>query len=110
MRRDFTYIDDIVAGVIGALDHPPEQEPPHRVFNLGNHTPVELERFIQVIADAAGRPAEKIYKPMQPGDMIETMADTSRAQAAFGFEPTTAIEQGLPRVVAWCRDYFGDDA
>ncbi|WP_046658279.1 NAD-dependent epimerase/dehydratase family protein [Lysobacter capsici] len=110
MRRDFTYIDDIVAGVIGALDHPPEQEPPHRVFNLGNHTPVELERFIQVIADAAGRPAEKIYKPMQPGDMIETMADTSRAQAAFGFEPATAIEQGLPRVVAWCRDYFGDDA
>ncbi|UOF14685.1 NAD-dependent epimerase/dehydratase family protein [Lysobacter capsici] len=110
MRRDFTYIDDIVAGVIGALDHPPEQEPPHRVFNLGNHTPVELERFIQVIADAAGRPAEKIYKPMQPGDMIETMADTSRAQAALGFEPTTAIEQGLPRVVAWCRDYFGDDA
>jgi UDP-glucuronate 4-epimerase len=110
MRRDFTYIDDIVAGVIGALDHPPEQDPPHRVFNLGNHTPVELERFIQVIADAAGRPAEKIYKPMQPGDMIETMADTSRAQAAFGFEPTTAIEQGLPRVVAWCRDYFGDDA
>ncbi len=110
MRRDFTYIDDIVAGVIGALDHPPEQDPPHRVFNLGNHTPVELERFIQVIADAAGRPAEKIYKPMQPGDMIETMADTSRAQAAFGFEPATTIEQGLPRVVAWCRDYFGDDA
>jgi len=110
MRRDFTYIDDIVAGVIGALDHPPEQDPPHRVFNLGNHTPVELERFIQVIADAAGRPAEKIYKPMQPGDMIETMADTSRARAAFGFEPATAIEQGLPRVVEWCRDYFGDDA
>ncbi|QWF16809.1 NAD-dependent epimerase/dehydratase family protein [Lysobacter capsici] len=110
MRRDFTYIDDIVAGVIGALDHPPEQDPPHRVFNLGNHTPVELERFIQVIADAAGRPAEKVYKPMQPGDMIETMADTSRAQAAFGFEPATAIEQGLPRVVEWCRDYFGDDA
>ncbi|KRB08167.1 NAD-dependent epimerase/dehydratase family protein [Lysobacter sp. Root690] len=110
MRRDFTYIDDIVAGVIGALDHPPEQDPPHRVFNLGNHTPVELERFIQVIADAAGRPAEKIYKPMQPGDMIETMADTSRARAAFGFEPATAIELGLPRVVAWCRDYFGDDA
>ncbi|MBW8810065.1 MAG: NAD-dependent epimerase/dehydratase family protein [Lysobacter sp.] len=110
MRRDFTYIDDIVAGVIGALDHPPEQDPPHRVFNLGNHTPVELERFIQVIADAAGRPAEKVYKPMQPGDMIETMADTSRAHAAFGFEPATAIEQGLPRVVEWCRDYFGDDA
>ncbi|MGO4262532.1 NAD-dependent epimerase/dehydratase family protein [Lysobacter sp. TAB13] len=110
MRRDFTYIDDIVAGVIGALDHPPESDPPHRVFNLGNHTPVELERFIEVIADAAGRPAQKVYKPMQPGDMVETMADTSRAQAAFGFEPATTIEVGLPRVVEWCRSYFGDNA
>ncbi|WP_394538676.1 SDR family NAD(P)-dependent oxidoreductase [Lysobacter enzymogenes] len=110
MRRDFTYIDDIVAGVIGALDHPPQDAPPHRVFNLGNHTPVELERFIQVIEDAAGRPAQKVYKPMQPGDMVETMADTARARAAFGFEPATSIEAGLPGVVAWCRDYFGDNA
>jgi len=110
MRRDFTYIDDIVAGVIGALDHPPQDTPPHRVFNLGNHTPVELERFIQVIEDAAGRPAQKVYKPMQPGDMVETMADTARAHAAFGFEPATSIEAGLPGVVAWCRDYFGDNA
>ncbi len=110
MRRDFTYIDDIVAGVIGALDHPPEETPPHRVFNLGNHTPVELERFIQVIEDAAGRPAQKVYQPMQPGDMVETMADTARAYAAFGFEPATSIEAGLPGVVAWCRDYFGDNA
>ena len=110
MRRDFTYIDDIVAGVLGALDAPPGEEPPHRVFNLGNHTPVELERFIAVIEQAAGRPAEKRYREMQPGDMVETMADTTRARDAFGFEPTTAIEAGLPRVVAWCRDYFGDRA
>jgi len=115
MRRDFTYIDDIVAGVLGALDAPPGAEPPrhaapHRVFNLGNHTPVELERFIAVIEQAAGKPAQKIYTEMQPGDMIETMADTSRAKAAFGFEPATTIEAGLPRVVAWCRDYFGDRA
>ena len=115
MRRDFTWIDDIVAGVVGALDNPPNDDPshraaPHRVFNLGNHTPVELERFIAVIAQAAGRPAQKVYKDMQPGDMIETMADTSRAKAAFGFEPSTPIEAGLPRVVAWCRDYFGDRA
>ena len=107
MRRDFTFIDDIVAGVLGALDHPPEDDPPHRVFNLGNHTPVELEYFIDVIARAAGKPVEKIYKPMQPGDMVETMADTARAQAAFGFAPETAIETGLPLVVDWCRDYFG---
>ncbi|MGO1002224.1 NAD-dependent epimerase/dehydratase family protein [Lysobacter sp. CA196] len=110
MRRDFTYIDDIVAGVLGALAHPSDQDPPHRVFNLGNHTPVELERFIAVIEQAAGRNAEKVYKPMQPGDMIETMADTGRAQAAFGFEPSTSIELGLPRVVEWCRGYFGERA
>ena len=60
-----------------------------------------------MIARAAGKPVEKIYKPMQPGDMVETMADTSRAHAAFGFEPATAIESGLPQVVDWCRDYFG---
>jgi UDP-glucuronate 4-epimerase len=110
MRRDFTFIDDIVAGVVGALDHPSNEDSPHRVFNLGNHTPVELERFIAVIEQAAGKPAHKIYREMQPGDMIETMADTSRAKAAFGFEPATSIEEGLPQVVAWCRDYFGDRA
>jgi len=110
MRRDFTFIDDIVAGVLGALENPPVDDPPHRVFNLGNHTPVELERFIAVIEAAAGKTAEKIYKPMQPGDMVETMADTARAKAAFGFEPATSIDAGLPRVVAWCRDYFGKNA
>jgi UDP-glucuronate 4-epimerase len=107
MRRDFTFIDDIVAGVLGALAAPPLQDPPHRFFNLGNHTPVELEYFIDVIGRAAGKPVEKIYKPMQPGDMVETMADTTRAHAAFGFEPATSIEVGLPQVVDWCRDYFG---
>ncbi|HVR81989.1 MAG TPA: NAD-dependent epimerase/dehydratase family protein [Luteimonas sp.] len=110
MRRDFTCIDDIVAGVLGALDHPSQDDPPHRVFNLGNHTPVELEHFIAVIESAAGKPADKTYKPMQPGDMVETMADTARARAAFGFEPTTTIESALPQVVYWCRDYFGDNA
>src|SRR4249919_1943141 len=93
MRRDFTFIDDIVAGVLGAMASPPPQDPPHRVFNLGNHTPVEL-----------------VYKPMQPGDMVETMADTARAHAAFGFEPSTSIDAGLPSVVDWCRDYFGANA
>jgi UDP-glucuronate 4-epimerase len=63
-----------------------------------------------VIEQAAGKPAQKVYREMQPGDMIETMADTSRAKAAFGFEPATSIEEGLPKVVTWCRDYFGDRA
>ncbi|MBO9717286.1 MAG: NAD-dependent epimerase/dehydratase family protein [Pseudoxanthomonas sp.] len=111
MRRDFTHVSDIVAGILGALDLPAGEEAvPHRVFNLGNHTPVELERFIAVIEQAAGRAAQKLYRPMQPGDMVETMADTSRAHAAFGFEPRTPIETGLPPVVHWCRDYFGDAA
>jgi UDP-glucuronate 4-epimerase len=119
MRRDFTFIDDIVAGVLAAMDHPPQadaeggpgqHQPAHRVFNLGNHTPVELEHFIAVIEQAAGRPAQKIYRDMQPGDMVATMADTTRAKAALGFEPRTSIEAGLPQVVAWCRDYFGDKA
>lgn len=110
MRRDFTHVDDIVRGVLGALDHPSADPVPHRVFNLGNHTPVELEYFIAVIEQAAGRGAEKIYKPMQPGDMVATMADTARAKAAFGFEPATPIEAGLPPVVEWCREYFGERA
>jgi len=110
MRRDFTHVDDIVAGVLGALDTPSQASPPHQVFNLGNHAPVELEHFIDVIGRAAGRPVEKVYKPMQPGDMVETMADTARAKAAFGFEPRIAIEDGLPPVVQWCRDYFGERA
>jgi len=71
---------------------------------------VELERFIAVIEAAAGKPALRDYQPMQPGDMIETMADTSAARAAFGFAPTTTIEAALPGVVAWCRDYFGGAA
>lgn len=107
MRRDFTHVSDIVAGILGALSHPAAGTTPHQLFNLGNHTPVELEHFIDVIAAAAGRPAQKVYKPMQPGDMVQTMADTSRARAAFGYEPVTPIEVGLPPVVAWCRDYFG---
>jgi len=69
---------------------------------------VELEHFIAVIEGAAGRAAEKVYEPMQPGDMVETMADTARAREDFGFDPATPIESGMPPVVRWCRDYFGD--
>jgi UDP-glucuronate 4-epimerase len=110
MQRDFTHVSDIVAGILGALAHPCPEAIGHQVFNLGNHTPVELEHFIGVIEQAAGVVAQKVYKPMQPGDMVRTMADTARARAAFGYEPRTPIEEGLPPVVAWCRDYFGDAA
>jgi len=111
MRRDFTHIDDIVAGVLGALDTVPADngtDPPWQVYNLGNHRPVELEHFIAVIEQAAGRKAQRIDKPMQPGDMAETSADVTRSHAAFGFEPRTTIDEGLPPVVDWCREYFAD--
>ena len=111
MRRDFTFIDDIVAGVLGALEKIPHdngEAPPCDIYNLGNHRPVELEQFIEVIERAAGRNAIRVDKPMQPGDMIETSADVDRAHAAFGFVPKTTIDEGMPAVVAWCRDYFKD--
>lgn len=111
MRRDFTWIDDIVAGVLAALDTPPTDdgsEPPCAVYNLGNHRPEALEHFIAVIEQAAGRRAERIYQPLQPGDMVETSASIDEVRDALGFEPTTPIDVGLPKVVAWCRDYFGD--
>ncbi|MGH8322984.1 MAG: protein CapI, partial [Steroidobacteraceae bacterium] len=107
MRRDFTHIDDIVAGVLGALDHASVDDgtsPPCAIYNLGNHQPVELERFIAVIEKAAGRKAQRIDQPMQPGDMPETSADVDRAHAAFGFTLRITIEQGMPAVVAWCRE------
>ncbi len=109
MRRDFTHVDDIVAGVLAALDRPPADDgtaPPCRVYNLGNHQPEELADFIAVIEAAAGRPAVKIMKPMQAGDMLETAASTDRSRDDLGFVPRIGIAEGLPPVVAWCRDYF----
>jgi UDP-glucuronate 4-epimerase len=111
MRRDFTHIDDIVVGVLGALDHVPFDDgcdPPCAIYNLGNHRPIELEQFIAVIERAAGRKALRIDRPMQPGDMPETSAAVARAHAAFGFSPRRTVEEGMPEVVAWCRTYFGD--
>jgi UDP-glucuronate 4-epimerase len=111
MRRDFTHIDDIVVGVLGALDHPPADDhvdPPCAIYNLGNHRPVELEHFIAVIERAAGSKAQRVDKPMQPGDMVETSASVDRAHAAFGFYPQMTVDEGMPQVVTWCKAYFGD--
>ena len=97
--------------MLGALGHAQADDgvnPPCAVFNLGNHRPVELEHFIAVIEKAAGRRAQRIDKPMQPGDMVETSAAVARARAAFGFEPRITIDEGMPAVVGWCREYFGD--
>jgi len=113
MRRDFTYIDDIVAGVLAAIDRPPpgRAEPsdpaPHRLYNLGNHRSEELTRFIALIEEATGRKADIRLEPMQPGDVKETYADIEASRRDLGFEPKTAIDEGIPRFVAWYRDYHG---
>lgn len=112
MRRDFTYIDDIVAGVLAACRQPPiptgeENGAPHRLYNLGNSRSEPLEHFIAVLEQACGREAIKDYQPLQPGDVAETFADITRSQADLGFTPKMTIEEGLPRFVAWFRDYHG---
>ncbi len=110
MRRDFTYIDDVVAGVLAAIDRPPEDDgaaAPHRLYNLGNHRAEPLMRFIGLIEKAAGRKAEIVLEPMQPGDVKETYADIEASRRDLGFEPRTRIDEGIPRFVAWYRDYHG---
>jgi len=110
LRRDFTYIDDIVAGTLAALDRPPPDggtDPPHRIYNLGMSRAEDLRRFVQLLEQACGRAAEIRYAPMQPGDVFETLADITEAQRDLGFDPTIPIEVGLPCFVAWYRDYHG---
>jgi UDP-glucuronate 4-epimerase len=105
MKRDFTYIDDIVAGVLASLDRPPEGPAPHRVYNIGNNRAEPLLRLIEVLEQALGRTAVKQLEPMQPGDVKETAADISDLQRDTGFVPRTPIDVGVPRFVAWYRDY-----
>ena len=116
MRRDFTYIDDIVTGVVAALDRPPADDgtvkpggsvKPHALYNIGNNNPEELGRLIEVIEQACGRTAVRDYQPMQPGDVVATGADITATTRDFGFKPTVAIEQGIPRFVDWYRQYTG---
>jgi UDP-glucuronate 4-epimerase len=108
MQRDFTYIDDIVAGVLAALDRPPATGgPAHRLYNLGNHRAEPLMRFIGVIEQALGLKARIDFQPMQPGDVQATYADIAASQRDLGFQPSTPIDEGIPKFVAWYRDYHG---
>jgi UDP-glucuronate 4-epimerase len=109
MERDFTYIDDVVAGVLAALDRPPAADggAPHRLYNLGNHRPVALRQFVAVLGQALGIRAKIELAPLPPGDVIRTYADIEASRRDLGFEPKTPIEEGLPRFVAWYREYRG---
>ncbi len=105
MKRDFTYIDDIVQGVLASLDRPR----PYAIYNLGNSRTVDLLYFIECIEKALGKKAEKKLLPMQPGDVAETYADISESQKDLGFEPTTRIEEGIEHFIRWYRSFYGDE-
>lgn len=121
MKRDFTYIDDIVEGVWRVLNKPPRPDPgwdarradpatssaPYRLFNIGNNRPVELLRFIGLIEENLGREARKVLLPMQPGDVPETSADIDDLRRLVGFAPQTPVEEGVARFVRWYKEYYG---
>lgn len=119
-RRDFTYIDDIVEGVIRTLDHVAPRNPdwtgaepdsatstaPYRLYNIGNHEPVELMRYIEVLEDCLGKKAEKNLLPLQPGDVPDTYADVEALRQDVGYAPATVVEDGIARFVEWYREYY----
>ncbi len=106
MRRDFTYVDDVVAGLLAIADAP-LGGPPHRIYNIGNSAPVLLLDMIAVLERAIGRKAELELMPMQPGEVPITYADVSAIQRDFGYRPNTPLEVGLPKFVEWFRRYHG---
>lgn len=116
MKRDFTFIDDIVAGVIACLDSPSpddgEEKPggsvaPHRVYNIGNNRSEKLMRLVELLEDACERKAQCRFLPMQPGDVHETYADIDAIQRDVGYVPMTSIDVGIPRFVSWFKEYHG---
>jgi UDP-glucuronate 4-epimerase len=107
MWRDFTYVDDIVAGVLAALARKPSGSPPHAVYNLGNHKSEKLTDFIAEIERALNRKASYLFEPMQPGDVERTYADIEASRRDLGFDPRTPIGEGIPRFVQWYRGYYG---
>jgi UDP-glucuronate 4-epimerase len=103
MQRDFTYVDDIVEGTLRVLDRPQR----YAVYNIGNHQPVALLDYIAELERALGKKARLEMKPMQPGDVKATYADTAALARAVGFAPSTPLAQGLQRFAAWFRQYYG---
>ena len=120
MSRDFTYIDDIVAGIVHVLDKPAEPDStwsgdapkpessaaPYRLYNIGNHRPVELMRFVEIIEETIGKKAVKNLQPMQPGDVPATYADVKELMEQYCFQPNTPLETGIKRFIEWYREYY----
>jgi UDP-glucuronate 4-epimerase len=120
MVRDFTYVDDIVEGIVRVTNHrarpdegfdplkpaPSTSRAPYRIFNIGNNSPVKLMRYIEVLESKLGKKAKLELLPMQPGDVAATVADTSQLERAVGFRPSTSVEVGVGRFVDWYRDYY----
>jgi UDP-glucuronate 4-epimerase len=121
-KRDFTYIDDIVEGVVRVLDRVAQPDPkwdssqpdpgssraPYRIYNIGSNRPIDLLRYIEVLEECLGRKVEKTLLPMQPGDVTDTFADVRELIEDVGYKPETPIEVGVRNFVAWYRDYYGD--
>ena len=120
MERDFTYIDDIVEGIVKLIPHAPQKNPdwdeskdelgasfaPYRVYNIGNNQPVQLMKFINVLEEKIGKEANKQYMEMQPGDVMRTYADVSELERDIDFKPSTSIEEGLGKFVDWYKEYY----
>lgn len=120
MLRDFTYVDDIVEGVIRVIDHIPAGNPhwnaelpepatsiaPYKIYNIGNSQPVKLMNFIQAIEKAIGHPAKKEFLPMQPGDVYQTYADTTALQQELGFKPEKSLKEGVKETIEWYRSFY----
>lgn len=120
MKRDFTYIDDVIEGVVRVMNKPPQshsdenenspelstKNTPYKIYNIGNNSPVELMTFIEVIEKALGKPAQKNFLPIQPGDVLSTYADVDELMRDVGFKPSTSIDEGIQRFVQWYRDYY----
>lgn len=107
MLRDFTYIDDIVDGVIKTLTHIPQTEIPYKIYNIGNSKPIKLMDFISEIEQALNKEAQKVFMPMQPGDVYQTYADTSNLENDVNFKPDTPIREGVKSFVDWYISFYG---
>jgi UDP-glucuronate 4-epimerase len=106
MQRDFTYIDDIVEGVVRLAGQTPDG---YRLFNIGSSAPIELMEFVRALENAFGRRARKRFRPLEPGDVVRTHADVSALERATGFRPSTPLEVGVAKFAEWYRDYHREE-